>query len=145
MDVVINESEENIISGIASVNAAGGYEIDIVALLDVVFDEEHIYHNIGKTSVYVTDKETGKKHLYVFINTQRLFFNVKEKYTDKGLPSDNWKPENEKAYYDFRQGKLYLNEAAAKEFLSLFEIRMDITDTINVSFDEEDNRFICDK
>lgn len=145
VDVVINESEENIISGIASVNAAGGYEIDIVALLDVVFDEEHIYHNIGKTSVYVTDKETGKKHLYVFINTQRLFFNVKEKYTDKGLPSDNWKPENEKAYYDFRQGKLYLNEAAAKEFLSLFEIRMDITDTINISFDEEENRFICDK
>ena len=141
MDVIINGSDNNTISGIATVGGAGGYEIDIVALLDVIFDEEHIYHNVGKTSLYVTDEKTGEKYLYVFINTQRLFFNVKEHYTDKGLPADNWMPENENAQYDFRQGTLYLNEFAAKEFLSLFGISMDINDTINITYDEQNNCF----
>ncbi len=145
VDVIVNKSDDNIISGIATVNRSGGYEIDIVALLDHIFDDKHIYHNVGKTSLYVTDKETGEKHLYVFVNTQRLFFNVKEHYTDKELPVENWKPENENAHYDFRQGTLYLNELAAEEFLSLFGIGMDIDDAINITYDEESNCFTSDK
>ncbi len=141
VDVVINGRDGNIVNNIATVNKSGEYEIDIVALLDIIFDDEHIYHNVGKTSLFVTDKKTGEKHLYVFINTQRLFFNVKPHYTDKGLPTDNWKPENENSQYDFRQGKLYLNESAAKEFLSLFGISMDIGDTINITYDEQSNCF----
>ncbi len=144
----INGKEQKFVQDLAYCAASGKSEIDIVRLLDMIFDDEFIVTQDKVTYIYKRNMSTGKINPFAIVDAKNEQIKIKDEYVTDGELIEIWNYYGRYENLRFKDDKLIVDIARARELMAYFAIDIHEYDAVNnridISYDESSNCFSSD-